>query len=62
MGKSHVWCPGGGQGPCEMQCIMGNSHMGTPCEQTDISENITLLQLRWRAVKILNDINFFLII
>ena len=27
-----------------------NSHMRTPCEQTDMTENVTLLHLRWWAV------------
>ena len=26
------------------KCIMGNSHMGTPLEQTDTTENITFPQ------------------
>ena len=32
----------------EVQCIMGNGHMGTPpsCEQTYACENITFPQLR----------------
>ena len=34
---------------------MGNGHMGTPCEQTDrqtdMIENITFQQFRWRVVK-----------
>ena len=34
----------------EVQCITGNFHMGTPCEQTDTSEKITFPQLRWWAV------------
>ena len=42
-------CPGGTQAPCpgegglysEVQCIMGNGHMGSPCGQTDARENIT---------------------
>ena len=34
----------------EVQCIMGNGHIGPP-GQTDMTENITFLQLRWRAVK-----------
>ena len=43
----------------EVQCIMGNGHMGndpSPSEQTDLRthmiENITFLQLRCRAAKI----------
>ena len=35
----------------KVQWIIGNGHMGTPCEQTETSENITFPQLRWRAVK-----------
>ena len=40
----------------EVQCIIGNGHMGTPTlplvdRQTYMSENITLPQLRWRTVK-----------
>ena len=33
----------------EVQCIMGNGDMGSPLPrgQTDTTENITLLQLRW---------------
>ena len=32
---------------------MGNGHKGILlCEQTDTTENITFLQLRWRVVKI----------
>ena len=31
----------------EIQCIMDDGHMGThPYEQTDMTENITFLQLR----------------
>ena len=35
----------------EVQYIMGNGHMGSPLVSslTDTSENITFLQLRWRA-------------
>ena len=36
----------------EFQCIMGNGHMGTPCEQIDTYESITFSQIRWRAVEI----------
>ena len=32
----------------EVECIMGNGDMGTPCEQTDTTENITFPQIRWR--------------
>ena len=38
----------------EVQCIMGNGHIGLPwslCQQTDMTENITFAQLRWRGVK-----------
>ena len=32
----------------EVQCIMGNDHMGTPVNrQTDTTKNITFLQLHW---------------
>ena len=38
----------------EVQGIMGNGHMGTPCEQMDwqthTTENITFQQLSWREV------------
>ena len=34
----------------ELDCIMVNGHMGDPREQTDTSENITFLQVRWRVV------------
>ena len=36
----------------EVQYIMGNGHMGSPLlnRQTDTSENITFLQIRWQAV------------
>ena len=34
----------------EIQGIMGNGYMGTPCEKTDACENITFPQLRWQAV------------
>ena len=34
----------------EVQCIIGNGHMGSPCGQTDTTENITFSQLRWQAV------------
>ena len=37
----------------EVQCILGNGHMGTPLwTDRDTCENITFLQFRWRAVKI----------
>ena len=40
----------------EVQCFIGNGHMGPsalapPPIQTDTTENITFLQLRWRAGK-----------
>ena len=35
----------------EVQHIMDNGHTGTPCEQTDTSENITFLQHVLQAVK-----------
>ena len=37
----------------EVQCIMGNGQMGPPPpvnRQTHTTENITFVQLRWRAV------------
>ena len=51
----------GGGSPCtvgvgpeslygEVQCILGNGHMGTPEQtdrQTETTENITFPQLRW---------------
>ena len=41
----------------EVQCIMGNGHMGPPPQwtesRTDMSENIIFPQLRGRAVMIL---------
>ena len=43
---------GGGGGYSEIQCIMGNGHIGPPL-WTDMTENITFLQLRWGAVKML---------
>ena len=43
---------GGGALYCEVQCIMGNGHMGTPSLWTDTTENITFPQLHWRAVTI----------
>ena len=46
--KAHVW--GGGLNS-EVQCIMGNGHMGTHPRKTDMIENITFPRLRWRAVK-----------
>ena len=40
----------------EVQCIMGNGHVGPTHEQTEIqthmTENITFPQLRWRVVMI----------
>ena len=36
----------------EVQCIIGNGHIGTPCRQTDMYESITFLQLHWRVVMI----------
>ena len=46
--------PGLGEGLySEVQCIMGNGHMGTPLWTewwTDTYENITLLQVRWWVV------------
>ena len=38
--------PGLGGRYSEVQCIKSNGHMGTPCEQTDMSENTTFPQLR----------------
>ena len=39
----------------EIQCIMGNGHMGTPVDrltdwQTDMTENVTVPQIHWRTV------------
>ena len=34
----------------EVQFIMGNGHIGSPCGQTDRTENITFPQLHWQAV------------
>ena len=46
---SHVW-EGAGAMYSEVQCIMGNGHMGTPQNRmTDTCENITIPKLRWRA-------------
>ena len=45
---SEVWGRGGAYS--EVQCIMDNDHMGSPCEQTDTIENITFLQLCLRTV------------
>ena len=47
--------PGWGEAICsEVQYILGNGHMGNPFKQmTDTSENITFLQLRWLAVRIM---------
>ena len=36
----------------EVQCPIGNRHMGYPPGQTDTTENITFSGLRWRAVNI----------
>ena len=38
----------------EVQSTMINGHMGTPspCEQTNLIQNITFPQLGWRSVKI----------
>ena len=50
---SEVSCPGGqarGSLYGEVQCNMANGHIGTPCEETDTTENITFPQLRRRAV------------
>ena len=44
------WYLGEGVLYSEVQCIMDNGHMGSPCEQTDTSGNITFPQLRWRTV------------
>ena len=35
----------------EVQCTIGNGHMAPFHEQTDTTEKITFLQLRWREVK-----------
>ena len=49
---NRVPCPGaGGSLHSEVQCIMGNGHMGPPCEQRDITENITFKQLQWYLVR-----------
>ena len=47
--------PYGGRGSLyggDVQCIMGNYHIGSPSvnRQTHTTENITFPQLRWRAV------------
>ena len=34
----------------EVQCVMGNGHLGPPGGQTDTTEKITFPQLRWLAV------------
>ena len=43
--------PGGGFMYSEVQCIMGNGHMGHPCGQTEwqthVTENIAFPQLHW---------------
>ena len=52
---SRVWQgelePGGGSMYSEVQCIMGNGHMGHPCGQTEwqthMTENIAFPQLHW---------------
>ena len=36
-----------------VQCIMGDGHMGPPCGQRDVCENITFLQLCLQVVNIL---------
>ena len=36
----------------EVQCIMGNGHIGPPCGQTQTTENITFPRLRWQMVTI----------
>ena len=44
----HVW---GGPCICKVQYIMGNGHMDPPEQngwQTNTTENITFMQLRWR--------------
>ena len=55
LGRSQVSCPGDrGSLYSQVQSIMGNGPMGTPCGQTEwqthTTENITFTQLRWWAV------------
>ena len=58
-GGGREWVPGlmsRGRDPySEVQCIMGNGHMGpTPLPmdgQTDTCENISIPQLHWRGCK-----------
>ena len=38
----------------EIQCIMGNGHMGPPCEKTDAYENIPFTKLRLQVVVMKN--------
>ena len=33
----------------EIQCIIGNGHMGPPGEQIDMTENIAFQQLCWQG-------------
>ena len=50
---SDVWEWGLGCGLAlyhEVQCIMGNGHIWSPCGQTDTTENITFPQLHLQAV------------
>ena len=52
-GGSQVW--GLGSPYIEVQCIMGNDHMGLPVNrQTDMTENITFPQPCWQAVNIVS--------
>ena len=53
---------GGGAGEAlysELDCIMVNGHMGDPREQTDTSENITFLQVRWRVVITITPLHYW---
>ena len=52
-GRARAW-GGAGAIHSEVQCIMDNGHIGTTPSpvnrQTDTTENIIFLQLRWREV------------
>ena len=47
---SYIWGLWQGALYGEVQCIMGNDQMGPPYEQTDMTENTALQQIRWRLV------------
>ena len=51
------WVPGGLYS--EVQCIMGNGHMGpaSPSLRIDTTENVTFPKLGWRAVKTVKNKN-----